>query len=62
MKAQVDPDTCTGCGLCTDICPEVFTLEGDVATVIVDVVPKEAEARCTEAQQSCPVEAISIAT
>ena len=26
MKAIVDPDICTGCGECADICPEVFEM------------------------------------
>lgn len=60
MTAFVDTDKCTGCGLCTDTCPEVFELTGDVAKVKVDFVPKEAENTCREAAESCPVEAISL--
>ncbi len=60
MKAIVDQDTCTGCGLCPDTCPEVFEMEGDVARAKVDVVPPEAEDSCREAAESCPVEAISL--
>lgn len=43
MKAIVDQDTCTGCGLCSDSCPEVFELADDTAKVKVDVVPADAE-------------------
>jgi ferredoxin len=60
MRAKVDPDLCTGCGLCADICPEVYELKGDVAVVIADPVPAGAEDTCREALESCPVEAISI--
>ena len=60
MRAVVNPDTCTGCGLCVDICPEVFDLSGDLAVVKVDSVPTEAEEACREAAESCPVEAITI--
>jgi ferredoxin len=60
MKAIVDQDTCTGCGLCPDICPAVFELEGDVAKVIADPVPADAEEDAREAAESCPVEAITI--
>ncbi len=60
MKAAVDQDVCTGCGLCPDICPEVFEMEEDTATVKAGDIPAEAEASCRDAMENCPVEAISV--
>jgi ferredoxin len=60
MKAIVDEETCTGCGLCEEVCPEVFELVAKVAKVKVNTVPDEHEDTCQEAADSCPVEAISI--
>ncbi len=60
MKAMVDQETCTGCGLCPDACPEVFEMDGDTATVKAETVPPEAENTCRDARDECPVEAISI--
>lgn len=61
MKAIVDEDTCTGCGLCEETCPEVFRLgDDDVADVIVGEIPPEAEDAAREAAEGCPVEAIKI--
>ncbi len=57
MKAKVDPDICTGCGLCPDICPQVFEMDGSTAKAN-DPVPSDAEGACREAAESCPVEAI----
>jgi len=60
VKAKVDPELCTGCGLCAETCPEVFEVPDDLAIVQVDVVPADAEDTCREAAEECPVEAITI--
>ena len=60
MRATVDEDLCTGCGLCVDTCEDVFEMDGDVAKVIADPVPADAEDSCRDAAESCPVEAIQI--
>ena len=59
MKVIIDADTCTGCGLCSDTCPEVFE-SNDVAKVIADPVPTEAEDTARQAAEDCPVEAITV--
>ncbi|MCX6993143.1 MAG: ferredoxin [Kiritimatiellaeota bacterium] len=60
MKASVDPDVCTGCGLCVDTCPAVFEMDDAVAKVLVANVPEDVLDTCREAADNCPVEAISI--
>lgn len=60
MKAIVDENTCTGCGLCEQICPAVFELIDDVAKVKADPVPADQHDNCREAAESCPVEAITL--
>lgn len=61
MKAAVDQEDCLGCGVCVDVCPEVFEMgRDDKAEVIVEVVPLEAEDRCREAAEMCPEEAITV--
>lgn len=60
MKATVDPDICIGCGSCTEICPEVFEMEDDKAVAYVEIVPKEVENACKEAEEQCPVTAITV--
>jgi ferredoxin len=60
MKAKVDENLCTGCGLCVDTCPEVFQMGDATAKVVVDVVPADAEDKAREAAENCPVDAITI--
>jgi ferredoxin len=57
MTVRIE-DTCTACGLCVDTCPEVFDMGDEMATVIVDEVPKEYEDAVQQAADECPVEAI----
>jgi ferredoxin len=60
MKVTVDEETCIGCGLCAETCPEVFELNDDKVSVKVDEVPKDVVDSCREAVENCPVEAIQI--
>lgn len=61
MRARVIEEDCVGDGSCADICPEVFEMgEDDVAHVIADPVPPEVEAKCREACEACPTDAIAL--
>jgi len=60
MKVKVDENLCTGCGLCVDICPEVFEMGETVSIVKTENVPPEVEDKVREAVESCPVEAITV--
>jgi len=60
MKAKIDADLCTACGLCVDDVPDVFKMGDDVAEVIVDEVPADLEDAVKDAADSCPSEAISV--
>lgn len=61
MKAVVDQETCIGCELCTNICPEVFSMgEDGKSHAIPNEIPDALTNDAQEARDSCPVSAISI--
>ena len=61
MIALVNKDRCMGCELCTQICPDVFSMDDDGKSVAIDTeVPEENKDDAIDARDSCPVSAIDI--
>lgn len=60
MKVRVDPELCSGDEICTQVCPEVFEMEGDKAVAKMEKVPDDLKQCAKEAADSCPSEAIII--
>lgn len=58
MKATVNQDSCIGCGMCANDCPEVFEIAGDKATA--KPVPAGKEDDCKNVAANCPVQAIIV--
>ena len=60
MKVTINDD-CISCGLCAEICPEVFEMPDEgIAIVKVEVVPAGLEDKVKEDCESCPTESIVI--
>ncbi|MFH0732377.1 MAG: ferredoxin [Candidatus Omnitrophota bacterium] len=57
MKVIIDESLCTGCGLCENVCPEIFKVDDNVAKVI-----SKDFSSCDpqQAADDCPVTAIII--
>lgn len=61
MKPSVDKEKCIGCGFCAGVAPEVFRLnEESKAEVIEGIDYSQFEDKIKQAQEGCPVQAISI--
>ena len=60
-KVAVDKDLCIGCGLCADMCPDVFELGDDgKADVKSEDAAKASIAGAKDAASTCPTEAIKV--
>jgi ferredoxin len=56
----IDPELCTGCGVCESICPEVFELGDDDLAHVINAGACDEAGCCEEAVESCPEEAITL--
>lgn len=60
MTPVIDLDLCISCGLCEDICPEVFQVRDDGVVYVIDAEPEpELYGSIRDTVASCPVGAIS---
>ena len=59
MKVEVDQDICIGCGLCTNIAPDVFSMNEDNKAQAKDgEITEKDQTLVEDAANSCPVSAI----
>jgi len=59
MKVIVDQELCIGCAACEGTCPEVFELKDDKSQVILNPVTEALRPSVMDAEEACPVGAIS---
>jgi ferredoxin len=59
MKARITED-CISCGLCVDICPDVFEMGEQFAQIKMADIPKKHKESVNQAAEECPVSAIIV--
>lgn len=57
VTLELDVDKCTGCGLCTIVCPHAVFEMQEKKVVIID---SDACMECGACTRNCPVEAIAV--
>ena len=61
LRAFADRERCCGYGICTQLCPEVFKVDGDGLVYLEsEIVPAGLEEEATEAAASCPAQALRV--
>jgi ferredoxin len=61
LRAFADRERCCGYGICTQLCPEVFKVDGDGLVYLEsEIVPAGLEEQATEAAASCPAQALRV--
>ena len=61
MGLKINTDACIGCGVCMQVCPDVFKLDEEEGkgTVVVVNYPEEDKECVQEAIESCPIGCIN---
>lgn len=58
MSININKDLCIGCGACAAVCPASFQLNQDEGKA--EVISQEDKDCAKNAEQGCPVQAISV--
>lgn len=58
MKVKIDRSGCIGCGLCAEICPEVFRMADDGLAEVHAQPDGDTEGSAKEAEENCPASVI----
>lgn len=58
MKVRIDREGCIACGLCIEVCPEVFRFAEDGLSEVYEEPTEDVYDQVKEAAESCPVAVI----
>jgi len=60
MKVKVNKNKCLGCGLCTNLCPQVFELKNGRSQIKKSANLEKNLKEIKQAAENCPVQALKI--
>ena len=60
MNVVVDQEACIGCGLCAQVSPDIYKMDGDKAVVIPAEISDDMSEQAKSGAEQCPVSAIAV--
>jgi len=60
MKLKINKNKCLGCGMCVNMCPEVFEFQNGKSSVKKDTELEKNKDCIVQAAENCPIGAIKI--
>ena len=60
MKVSIEQSGCISCGVCIDICPEVFQFTAEGLAEVYSDASAETASKVKEAADDCPTDVITI--
>lgn len=61
LRASVNKNACIGCGLCTEICPSVFSMnQQGLAEATTSTIDPSMGQAVRDAANACPTNAITV--
>lgn len=58
MSITIDQGLCSGCGICVDLCPEIFGWGADNKAIVIK--QERENSNIEEVADQCPTEAIEV--
>lgn len=60
MKVTIDRSGCISCGICVEMCPEIFGLDDEGLAEVLKQPDTDSEADVAQSAEECPVSVIII--